>query len=75
MVYYCRLQYIYSIHGGSYANQSCNTDFPNRAWPKDALRTLADQEHRSITNMVEVLIRDYCDRKGISIDTAKQQTK
>ena len=34
---------------------------------KDALRTAAQQEHRSISNMVEVLIRDYCGRNGIAI--------
>lgn len=35
---------------------------------KEALRTAAAREHRSISNMVEVLIRDYCGRKGIPID-------
>jgi hypothetical protein len=34
---------------------------------KDALRTAAEREHRSIANMVEVLIRDYCGRNGIAI--------
>ena len=34
---------------------------------KEALRTAAAREHRSITNMVEVLIRDYCGRNGITI--------
>ncbi|AVR66274.1 hypothetical protein B7D75_04510 [Pseudomonas paraeruginosa] len=34
---------------------------------KEALRTAADLEHRSIANMVEVLIRDYCERHGIAI--------
>jgi len=34
---------------------------------KEALCTAAQQKHRSITNMVEVLIRDYCGRGGISI--------
>jgi hypothetical protein len=34
---------------------------------KEALRTAADREHRSIANMVEVLIRDYCGRNGITI--------
>jgi hypothetical protein len=35
---------------------------------KEALRTAAQQEHRSIANMVEVLIRDYCGRNGIAIE-------
>jgi hypothetical protein len=34
---------------------------------KEALRTAAAREHRSIANMVEVLIRDYCGRNGIAI--------
>ena len=34
---------------------------------KEALRTAAQQEHRSIANMVEVLIRDHCGRNGIAI--------
>lgn len=34
---------------------------------KEALRTAAEGEHRSIANMVEVLIRDYCERTGITI--------
>ncbi len=34
---------------------------------KEALRTAAARDHRSIANMVEVLIRDYCGRNGITI--------
>jgi hypothetical protein len=34
---------------------------------KDALRTVADHEHRSITNMIEVMIREQCARVGIPI--------
>lgn len=34
---------------------------------KEALRTASEREHRSIANMVEVLIRDYCGRNGITI--------
>jgi len=34
---------------------------------KAALREAAQLEHRSIANMVEVLIRDHCARKGIAI--------
>lgn len=34
---------------------------------KEALRTAAAREHRSIANMVEVLIRDYCGRNDISV--------
>ena len=34
---------------------------------KEGLRAAADREHRSIANMIEVLIRDYCGRNGIAI--------
>jgi hypothetical protein len=32
---------------------------------KEALRIAATLEHRSIANMVEVLIRNYCEQRGI----------
>ena len=42
---------------------------------KEALKTAAEAEHRSIANMIEVLIRDHCKRQGIAIqnhvDTSK----
>jgi hypothetical protein len=34
---------------------------------KEALRTAAATEHRSIANMVEVLVRDYCKRNDIPV--------
>jgi hypothetical protein len=34
---------------------------------KEALRMAADHEHRSIANMIEVMIRDHCERTGIPI--------
>ena len=34
---------------------------------KEALRTVAEQDHRSLANMVEVMVRAYCQRKGIGI--------
>jgi hypothetical protein len=34
---------------------------------KDAVREAAAQEHRSVANMVEVLIRRHCDQMGITI--------
>ena len=39
---------------------------------KEALRTAAYQEHRSISNLVDVLIRDYYRRNSILIP--EQQT-
>jgi hypothetical protein len=35
---------------------------------KEGLRAVAAQEHRSLANMIEVMILDYCGRNGISID-------
>lgn len=34
---------------------------------KDALRSAADLEHRSVANMIEVMIRDHCGRVGVTI--------
>jgi hypothetical protein len=39
---------------------------------KEALRTVADQEHRSIANMIEVLIREYCGQRGIVIPPSEK---
>ena len=35
---------------------------------KEALRTAAELEHRSIANMVAVLIMDYCERNDIPVE-------
>ena len=34
---------------------------------KEAVREAASREHRSVANMVEVLIRRHCDESGITI--------
>ena len=34
---------------------------------KEALRLAADSEHRSLANMIEVMIRGYCAAAGIRI--------
>ena len=34
---------------------------------KDAVREAAAREHRSVANMIEVLIRRHCDQEGIAI--------
>jgi hypothetical protein len=34
---------------------------------KEGLRRVAHREHRSIANMMEVMIRDYCGRQGIEL--------
>jgi len=36
---------------------------------KESLRDAAASEHRSIANMVEILIRDYCLLKGVKLGT------
>lgn len=41
---------------------------------KDALRAAADKEHRSIANMVAVMIRDYCGRSGVPIRESERST-
>lgn len=35
---------------------------------KQALQRAAEMEHRSIANMIEVLIREHCKVKGITTD-------
>ncbi len=42
---------------------------------KEALRTAANREHRSISNMVAVLIRDHCERNGIAIQESRTEKK
>ena len=34
---------------------------------KEALRIAASLDHRSIANMIEVLIRNHCEQRGIAI--------
>ena len=34
---------------------------------KDAVREAAAREHRSVANMVEMLIRRHCDQTGIAV--------
>ena len=41
---------------------------------KEALRNAADQEHRSLANMVEVMILDYCDRHGHPVPNAAESS-
>ncbi len=40
---------------------------------KEALCVAAEREHRSIANMVEMMIRDYCGRNGVAITESKRQ--
>jgi hypothetical protein len=68
--FYCTLQYIHSIFYGSgimATNKTTTLTFRIEPELKEGLRTAATRAHRSIANMVEVLIRDYCAQNGISI--------
>lgn len=71
--FYCTLQNIPSnkhkrhIRG---SNGRGHNHHPERSYPTGtggALRTAADREHRSVANMIEVLIQDYCGRNGVKI--------
>ncbi len=35
---------------------------------KEGLRAMAEQERRSLANMVEIMIRDYCARAGVNLE-------
>lgn len=37
---------------------------------KKSLRTAATQDRRSLANMIEVMIRDDCERRGIRVPEA-----
>ncbi len=34
---------------------------------KAGLKAMAEQERRSLANMIEVMIRDYCGRHGVTV--------
>ena len=34
---------------------------------KEGLKAMAEQERRSQANMIEIMIRDYCERNGVMI--------
>ena len=40
---------------------------------KESLRAAAEHEHRSIANMIEVLIRSHCERHGIEVLRAAEK--
>lgn len=50
-------------------NKKKSTTLSFRITPalKDALKIAAAREHRSITNMIEILIRNYCKQNYINI--------
>jgi len=42
---------------------------------KQGLKAIANQERRSLANMVEVMIRDYCSRAGLAITEEQPKRK
>ena len=38
---------------------------------KEGLRAVSEKERRSLANMIEVIIRDYCERNGVLIPEGK----
>ncbi len=56
------------------SNKTTTLTFRIEPTLKDALRQAAEQEHRSIANMVEVMIRDHCARTGIAITESAAAT-
>ncbi len=34
---------------------------------KEAVKVAANQDHRSVANMIELLIRKHCEQEGISV--------
>ena len=65
------MQYIHStnaVWGDTMATTKTTTlTFRIEPGLKDAVRTAAELEHRSIANMIEIMIREHCSRTGIAI--------
>jgi len=38
---------------------------------KELLRLAADREHRTLSNMLEVLVLQYCEQQGISLPSTQ----
>lgn len=75
--FYCKLQYIHSIfYKRKIMATGKTTTLTFRIEPelKEGLRTAATQAHRSIANMVKVLIRDYCAQNNINIREPDKMT-
>ena len=70
-VHCCTVQYIhstYAVWGNTMATTKTTTlTFRIEPGLKEAVRTAAELEHRSIANMIEMMIRDYCAKAGVSI--------
>ncbi|MEW8266486.1 MAG: hypothetical protein AB2731_10115 [Candidatus Thiodiazotropha sp.] len=42
---------------------------------KEGLRAVAEKERRSLANMIEIMIRDYCERSEIPLKEPKQKPR
>jgi hypothetical protein len=60
--YICNIRFLLMV-----ATKTATLNLRIDPFLKEALRVAALQEHRSIANMVEVMIREHCANKGISI--------
>jgi hypothetical protein len=74
----CTVQYIHSANAvlGNTMATTKTTTLTFRIEPrlKEAVRTAAELEHRSIANMIEMMIRDYCARVGVEIQEPTSPT-
>lgn len=39
---------------------------------KELLRIVAEREHRTLSNMIEALVLDYCESKGIPVEAGRK---
>ena len=66
----CTLQYVYGqtvVRKIMITEKTTTLIFRIEPNIKEAPRTAADRDHRSIANMVAVMIQEYCARVGIPI--------
>ncbi|MEN9543288.1 MAG: hypothetical protein RLZZ598_121 [Pseudomonadota bacterium] len=40
---------------------------------KELVRLAAEREHRSISNLIEVLVRDYCTKHGVKTESGASE--
>lgn len=76
----CRLGRLYSvlrnaIHGHMQAEKTVGMSFRVTPKTKRLLAAAAEHERRSLTNMLEVLVEDFCIRNGINERTANSSER
>ncbi len=49
------------------ASKTATLTFRIDSTVKEGLRAMAEKERRSLANTIDVMIRDYCGRNGITI--------